>query len=80
VAQEQGIPLAGASVSVEGDWDPRGLKGEAVDPRMQALRIHIKLTGVDKAQAEMMTEQFQKRCPIYTTLSRAAPIEISTEM
>lgn len=78
VAQEQDIPLSSVTTTVEGDFDPRGVKGEPVNPRIQALRVHMELAGVDEAQAEMMTEQFQTRCPIYTTLSRAAPIEIST--
>jgi putative redox protein len=80
VAQEQNIPLAGVTVNVEGDFDPRGVAGEPVNPRLQAIRVYVKLVGADEAQAEMMTEQFQNRCPVFTTLKRSAPIEISTEL
>ena len=79
VAQDEGFPLTGLTATVEGDFDPSGVKTGQSDPRIQAFRVHMKLEGVDEAQAEMMAEQFQQRCPIYTTLSRAAPIEITTE-
>lgn len=75
-AQEQGIPLTEIAVTVEGDFDPRGVKGEPVDPRIQALRIKIELVGPTAEQAETLSKEFQARCPMYTTLSRAAPIEI----
>jgi uncharacterized OsmC-like protein len=78
VAQELNIPLTSLTALVEGDFDPRGVAGAPVDPRIQALRVNLQLTGVNADQAAMMTEQFRSRCPIYTTLSRAAPIEIVT--
>jgi uncharacterized OsmC-like protein len=77
-AQDEGFPLSGLTASVEADFDPSGVKTGQSDPRIQAIRVHMQLEGVDEAQAEMMAEQFQQRCPIYTTLSRAAPIEITT--
>jgi uncharacterized OsmC-like protein len=77
-AQELDVPLSDATATVEGDFDPRGVKGEPVDPRIQALRVHLDLPGADDDQVEQLTENFTQRCPIYTTLSRAAPIEIST--
>ena len=80
VAQEQQLPLTAITVAVEGDFDPRGVSGEAVNPRMQAFRVHMQLAGVDEAQAEQMQAEFEARCPIYTTLSRTAPIEITAEL
>ncbi|MEM7127633.1 MAG: OsmC family protein [Chloroflexota bacterium] len=77
VAQEMDIPLANLTTIVEADFDPRGVAGQPVDPRIQALRVKIEAEGIDDAQATMMSEQFQLRCPIYTTLTRAAPIEIT---
>lgn len=71
--------LTGVTTVAEGDFNPRDVASMGVDPRIQALRIKIQLQGVDEAQAAMLTEQFQSRCPIYTTLNRAAPIEITTE-
>jgi uncharacterized OsmC-like protein len=64
--------------TVEGDFDPRGVKGEPVNPRIQALRVHMDLEGIDKEQAAKLAEEFKARCPIFTTLTRAAPIEITT--
>lgn len=71
------IPLQGASALVQGDFDPRGVRGEAFDPRLQALRVHLTLPGVDPDQAATLVENFQARCPIYTTLVRAVPVEVT---
>lgn len=75
-AQEMDIPLESVAATVESDFDPRGVAGAPVDPRIQALRVQMALEGPDQAEAEKLAEAFQNRCPIYTTLTRAAPIEI----
>src|SRR5215469_3874456 len=75
-AWEMGIPLNRLTVTVAGDFDPRGVCGEPVDPRIQALRVHLVLAGPTQAQAESLVTAFQTRCPVYTTLSRAAPIAV----
>lgn len=75
-AQEMNIPLHTVALTAAGDFDPRGVCGEAVDPKMQAFRVRLILTGPTKAQAEALAEAFRKRCPVYTTLSRAAPIDL----
>ena len=49
-----------------------------VDPRVQEFRVHFDLEGPDAEQAAMLAEQFSMRCPIYTTLIKAAPIVITT--
>src|SRR6266446_3059979 len=41
VAREQGIPLKAIAVTTAGDFDPRGVCGEPVDPRLQALRVRL---------------------------------------
>jgi uncharacterized OsmC-like protein len=74
-AQEMGIPLASVNVTVAGDFDPRGVCGEAVDPRFQSFRLRLCLDGPDAAQRELLLQAFKTRCPVYTTLSRAAPVE-----
>jgi uncharacterized OsmC-like protein len=79
LAKEQGIPLQKATAMVEGDLDPRGVRGEGGDPRIQVFRVSLNLTGPTQAQAEMFSSAFKQRCPIYATLSRAAPIEIKVE-
>ncbi len=53
-AQEMNIPLDSASVTAAGDFDPRGVCGEPVDPRMQAFRVRLSLTGPTQVQAETL--------------------------
>ena len=77
-AQEMGIDLDGITATVEGDFDPAGLKGEGVDPRLQAFRVHLDVPGATEEQLEELEKAYTTRCPIYTTLSRSAPIEITT--
>ena len=80
VAIEQNIPLSTISAKVEGDFDPRGVCGDPVDPRIQAFRVELKMRGPNDEQAQMLVKAFQTRCPIYTTLSRSAPIEIAISL
>ncbi len=75
-AQEMGITLKGANVTAAGDFDPRGVCGEPVDPRFQGFKVRLTLDGPDAAQREMLLLAFKTRCPFYTTLSRAAPVEV----
>ena len=75
-AQEMGIELTDIAATVEGDFDARGVKDGSVNPRFQAFRVKMELSGATAEQAEKLSEEFQARCPIYTTLSRSAPIEI----
>lgn len=76
VAAELDLPLTHAKASAEGDLDPRGVKGEAIDPRIQVFRVQLELTGVSEAEGKQLLEAVKIRCPIYTTLQRAAPIEV----
>jgi len=76
-AQELGIPLKAVSVTAAGDFDPRGVCGEPIDPRFQGFKVRLALDGPDAAQCEMLLLAFKTRCPVYTTLSRAAPVEIT---
>ena len=71
------IPLQGVSALVQADFDPRGIRGEDFDPHIQAVRLHLTMPGVEEADAATLIENLQARCPIYTTLIRATPIEIS---
>jgi uncharacterized OsmC-like protein len=76
-AKELGYPLSAVSVTAAGDFDPRGVCGEPVDPRFQAIRIQFSMKGLDPGQSAALLDAFRKRCPVYTTLCRAAPIEIT---
>jgi uncharacterized OsmC-like protein len=75
-AQEMGISLHSIAVTAAGDFDPRGLCGQGINPRMRAFRVRLALSGPTQAQAEAMAEAFRTRCPVFTTFTRAAPIEI----
>lgn len=77
---EQGFPLTDIVVNVEADFDPQGVKDGSVNPRLQVFRVRMQLAGVDEAQADEMADQFSKRCPIYTTLEKSAPIEITHDL
>jgi uncharacterized OsmC-like protein len=79
-AQEMGVPLEQVVATAEADFDPRGVTGEPVDPRFQVFRLHMDLVGPTEEQAEALADQFRQRCPVYTTLSRAAPVEIETTL
>ena len=76
-AQEQGIALRGVSLTVAGDFDPRGVCGEAFDPRFQTIRVRVALDGPDDAQKAAFLEAFRTRCPVLATLSRAVDVELS---
>jgi uncharacterized OsmC-like protein len=75
-AQEMRIPLHSMAVTAAGDFDPRGLCGQGINPRMRAFRVRLALSGPTQAQAEAIAEAFRTRCPVFTTFTRAAPIEI----
>ena len=78
-AKEMDIPLTAASVTVQGDFDARGLAGTAeANPRVQEFRAHLTLEGPDDDQAAALLEQWSLRCPIYTTLIKSAPIIVTT--
>ena len=76
-AQEMGVSLTSVSASAAGDFDPRGVCGEAFDPRFQMFRLRLELNGPGPAQCEALVQAFKTRCPVYTTLSRAAPVEVT---
>jgi uncharacterized OsmC-like protein len=72
-----GIKLTSVCATAAGDFDPRGVCGEAFDPRFQTFRVRLALDGPDAAQRDSLLEAFKTRCPVYTTLSRAAPVEVT---
>jgi hypothetical protein len=65
------------SVNAAGDFDPRGVCGQAVDPRFQSFKLRLALDGPpNAAQRELLLQAFRTRCLVDTTLARAAPVEI----
>lgn len=75
-AKEHGMPLTAINVTAAGDFDPRGVCGEPFDPRFQSIRVRFELTGPDASQKAALLDAFRTRCPIYTTLARAVPVEL----
>jgi len=80
VADEMDITLTKVSATVEGDLDPRGVKGAKVNPHIQVFRVKLSLTGPTKEEAQKLVAAIKTRCPVYTTLERAAPIELKLEL
>ena len=64
-AREMKIPIKSVHVDAEGDFDPR----------ITEFRIKVNLDGTNPDQTNSLIEQFKARCPVYTTLSRAAPVK-----
>jgi uncharacterized OsmC-like protein len=75
-AIKQGVPLTAIAAKVEADYDRRGMKSAQFDARIQAFRVTVDLEGPTPEQAEALQAKYVLRCPLYTTLVRAAPIEI----
>jgi uncharacterized OsmC-like protein len=75
-AEEMNVTLLAVTVTAAGDFDPRGVCGESFDPRFQAFRVRLTLEGPDEAQSQALVQAFKTRCPVYTTLARAAPVEV----
>ena len=79
-AKEMGMSLEAAEVEVSGILDPRGVKGEEVNPRIQKFMVKLALTGVSTQQVEQLSDAIKRRCPVFTTLERSAPIEMNVEV
>ena len=76
VARERSLGLTGAKATVEADFDVRGVRGEDVDPKIQAFRLVLVLDGVDGTTASDLVAALKRRCPIFTTLVASAPIDV----
>jgi uncharacterized OsmC-like protein len=76
-SQEMGQPLSDIAATVEADLNPAGIVDGSVNPRLQAMRVHMDIPGASDEQAAKLAEEFKTRCPMYTTMIRAVPIEIT---
>ncbi|MEM7134681.1 MAG: YdhR family protein [Chloroflexota bacterium] len=77
-ANEMDIPLTAAEFTVQGDFNAKGLTGEEdVNPKVQQFRVHANLEGPNDDEIAILEEQYATRCPIYTTLVKAAPVVIT---
>lgn len=78
-ARNEGITLDDVSVTVEGDFDARGINDLDINPRIQQYRVVVRSTGPTDAEKQQLAEAFKKNCPIFTTLAAGAPIELVVE-
>ncbi len=79
-AAEMGIDLHSLSVNVEADFAPAGLVDGAVNPRVRAFRATVTADGPTMDEMDALADEWRARCPIYTTLELAAPIEITNRL
>jgi uncharacterized OsmC-like protein len=75
-AVKQGVPLTAIAAKVEAVYNRWGMTRIPVNPRIQAFRVTVDMEGPTAEQAEALEAGYVLRCPLYTTLVRAAPIEI----
>jgi uncharacterized OsmC-like protein len=75
-AIKQGVTLTAVAAKVEADYYRRGVKRGRVNPRIREFRVTVELEGPTAEEAEALEAGYVLRCPLYTTLIRAAPIEI----
>ena len=76
LARTMEVPVEDVSAEVEGDFDPRGVKGEA-DPILDAIRLTYRVkpgAGADRAGVESLVEAFRSRCPVHRTFAQAVDI------
>ena len=72
--------LANASVVVEGDFDPSGVRDlEGENPRIQALRIIVQTEGDPGDISEEVQEQLDEQCHLYQSLNGTVNISILTQ-
>lgn len=79
-AQEQGMPLRGIEVVVAADFDPRGICGEPVDPRLQTVRVRLAFIGITGEQGSALQRAFTTRCPVYATVANSAEMSVEVEV
>lgn len=79
-AREGDVPLRAAEAGVEADFDPAAVRGSGDDARLRAIRLHLTLEGPSDAQAEALIQALRTRCPVFTTLNAAVPIEVTTDV
>lgn len=77
-AQELGFAITGPlTATVQADLNPAGIASGSPNPRIQAMRIYMDVPGLSDEQKEQLKDEMMARCPLYTTMERAVPIEVS---
>ena len=75
VAKEKGYGLTGGSAQVSG-----AMKADPPNMGLQTVTVKLDLVGVTEAEAADLVDAFRSRCPVYATLSKAAPIEFEVSV
>lgn len=83
VAAALGLPVAGVTVTVEGDLDLRGTLG--IDPQapvgFQAIRAKFVVAGdLSEPQRRQLRRLTEGSCVVLATLTNPPPIEVSWEV
>ena len=75
-AAERGLRFADLAIETESVFSWRGEYLQEVDAGVSELRIRYKIAGeaITPQLAQEMADMVAKRCPVFATLRRAAPI------
>lgn len=79
-AVANGIPFKRVEGTIEADFDANGVRDGAVDPAIQAMRVHWEIDTETSKEAQFFVDQWLARCPIYATLTEAVEIEVSHKL
>ena len=77
-AREMDFDLKCLTINVSGTFDPRGFMGDAsVQPYFEEVTINVKVdTSESDERIQLIKEQVEARCPIYT-LFKAAGVKMN---
>ncbi|MEF8874917.1 MAG: OsmC family protein [Candidatus Thermoplasmatota archaeon] len=79
VSKQMGHELKDFQLKVEGDLDPRGVKGKAdVFAGFQEIRVKVtKIEGIPEEDIPEFLESVEKRCPVDSTLEKGVDVKVS---
>jgi uncharacterized OsmC-like protein len=80
VATAMGIPIAGGTVTAEGDLDFRGTLGVARDAAVGFREIRLRFdlrTASSPEQVAKLVELTERYCVVYQTLAKAPPVAVT---
>lgn len=73
--EEFGLHPSSVTVKVESDRDP-----EVSPPVYSSITMDFVLEGLSQEEAQRLVDQFTTLCPIYYTVSQAAPVTVSVRV
>ena len=77
---EREAPTATVSVTVEGDFDPTGVRVlDGPNPRIQDIRVAMLVDEYDEAQAKKVEDQIKEQCYLPNILKGTVNFDVSTE-